>query len=158
MADLLDLPEVRFKPTLIVIQWSNGDEASGVQDFTDMVEAFHRESYLESTYTFSISPEDKNLDERLQKLLKIVKLDVNDSLMHVLSWQGMYELKFLLWVRPRYPRANAFFAYSELSLLFTELFKQYTSDWLDSCWTDDHCKSSPLCGVGWLRFLLMLFA
>lgn len=108
MTDLQNLPEVRFKPALLVIQWSDGDEANGVHDFTRMVEQFREASLVESTYTFSISPQDKDLDERLQKLLKIVKLDVDDSLMHVLSWQGMYEHKYLC-THARNPHVGFFF-------------------------------------------------
>ncbi|CAL1701855.1 unnamed protein product [Somion occarium] len=102
--------DMRFRPTLLIIQWSDGVDSDEASDFTEM--ELRNESILEGFHTFSISAEDKDLDERLQKTLARVKLDVNDTMSQVLSW-------------------------TELADVFVELFRQYASDWLDSCWSDD---------------------
>ncbi|THH31671.1 hypothetical protein EUX98_g2516 [Antrodiella citrinella] len=79
--------QMRFLPSLLVINWQNAGEQDILRDFADMTESFVQAGHLKNVYTFAVSSTDKDLDKTFEQLVGGVDLEVEDRLVQTVSWQ-----------------------------------------------------------------------
>ncbi|PCH34598.1 hypothetical protein WOLCODRAFT_106253 [Wolfiporia cocos MD-104 SS10] len=109
--NLPPLEHLRYTPSLVVINWSNSDEAETIPDFETMTAKLKESGVFEDVATLVIPSNSTAVDATFRELLSIVKLNLHDRLSQSLSWK-------------------------ELTDLFVSPFRVKASDWLDSCWSN----------------------
>ena len=79
-----------------------------------------------------ISSNATDLDSKFDVLLSHLKVDVEDKLTAIVSWKGTC-------------LADPYrtLAYPSVGLVdpYANALRTYATDWLDSCWENDRCKS-----------------
>ncbi|KAI0771453.1 SAC3/GANP/Nin1/mts3/eIF-3 p25 family-domain-containing protein [Irpex lacteus] len=113
LVQLQTVSTLRYTPALIVLTWADVDGPDAAQEFGDMTRALLDEGILGSVQNVVISAKESNWDTRFDEGLSHTKLDIKDKSVVRLTWQGLCNL-------------------------FLPSFKTHASDWLYSCWTDDH--------------------
>ncbi|ETW76545.1 hypothetical protein HETIRDRAFT_460814 [Heterobasidion irregulare TC 32-1] len=92
------LPEDRhFVPSILFINWGEGEQASVSHDILAMVEDFVVKGDLNSHCTFSLTSTTIDLDTRLLESLRPMPLDVSGRLIEILSWNGLLKLVISPW-------------------------------------------------------------
>ncbi|EMD36062.1 hypothetical protein CERSUDRAFT_96289 [Gelatoporia subvermispora B] len=104
--------DLRYTPSLLVINWTEEKATSTVADFDDMVQRLHQDGVIGTVVAFSVSSTAKDLDARFSEVLKTLTLDLRDRRSMAVTWK-------------------------ELVDRFVTPVVDIASDWLDSCWPDD---------------------
>ncbi|THG98161.1 hypothetical protein EW026_g3979 [Hermanssonia centrifuga] len=109
--DVRSQSKKRFLPALFVINWAE-TEVDVAPDFDDMVKNLIADKSISGYTNFVTSSNATDLDKKFSDALGSMVLDVEDKTTLIISWKGLTDS----YIVP---------------------FRNFASDWLDSCWTNE---------------------
>ncbi|OCH89508.1 hypothetical protein OBBRIDRAFT_756454 [Obba rivulosa] len=110
--DLPPAEDLRYLPSLLVINWAEDGATDANADFNDMVTNLQQDGVINTAAVFLVSSTAKDLDGKFGDVLRTLALDLSDRRSISISWK-------------------------ELVDRFVAPMIDFASDWLESCWMDD---------------------
>ncbi|KAG5641628.1 hypothetical protein DXG03_004564 [Asterophora parasitica] len=81
-----------FIPSLLVISWTEEEQAKPATDFADMVNKLVQSQSMNKCHTLSITSATRDLDEKFDEALKTLTLDLEGKLVQSLPIHGIFKV------------------------------------------------------------------
>ncbi|KAG6919686.1 hypothetical protein DXG01_002629 [Tephrocybe rancida] len=106
-------PKRHFVPSLLIISWTEGEQAKSMSDFTEMVNDLVENHSIEDIQTFSVTSSTNDLDGKLGEALNALSLDIQGKLVKALNTRGTFKV-------------------------FEPSFTSFISEWIETCAANGH--------------------